>query len=151
MHKDLIADALSNVYGFEAKELAEALTASIDMVLHCPECGAQHIDKDDGAGMLAMDVAQYGEPWRNPPHRTHLCHSCGHKWRPADVATNGVAAVKTRGKDDSPIVTPRARPRVPDLEAVKDKRMSELTPAQRDDAQELWVRADLTISGILPT
>ncbi len=118
----------------------------IDMVLHCPECGAQHIDKPEPS-MLAGDAAMMGGDWpgrwTNPPHRTHLCHFCGHKWRPADVATNGVAAVKTRGKDDSPIATPAVRPRVPDWEAVKDKRMSELTPAQRDDAQELWVRANV--------
>jgi hypothetical protein len=78
--------------------------------------------------------------WTNPPHRTHLCHSCGHKWRPADVATNGVAAVKTRGKDDSPIVAPAHRPRVPDFEAIKGKRMCDLTSEQHDDAQELWLR-----------
>lgn len=75
----------------------------IDMVLHCPACGLQHIDKDEAAGMLAFDVACYGEPWRNPPHRSHLCHGCGHIWRPADVPTNGVAAVQTKGKADSPI------------------------------------------------
>jgi hypothetical protein len=28
----------------------------------------------------------------------------------------------------------------PDFDAVRDKRMSELTPAQRDDAMELWLR-----------
>lgn len=97
----------------------------IDMVLHCPACGAQHIDEPKVGepdydsmpdapivGLIAPeDLAERFEEmrqwelanWTNPPHRTHLCHSCGHKWRPADVATNGVAAVKTRGKDDSPI------------------------------------------------
>lgn len=29
---------------------------------------------------------------------------------------------------------------VPDWEAVRGKRMSELTPAQQDDAEELWIR-----------
>lgn len=76
--------------------------APIDMVLHCPACGMQHIDKDEAAGMFAFDVACYGEPWRNPPHRSHLCHGCGHIWRPADVPTNGVQAVQTKGKADSP-------------------------------------------------
>lgn len=46
------------------------------------------------------------EPWLNPPHRSHYCRpedgGCGHIWRPADVATNGVRAVQTRGANDSP-------------------------------------------------
>jgi predicted RNA-binding Zn-ribbon protein involved in translation (DUF1610 family) len=100
---DLVIDASEGVYGPEAQSLAEEckrLVKPTDMVLHCPNCGAQHIDA-------------VTETWPNPPHRTHLCHSCGHKWRPADVATNGVAAVKTRGKDDSPIATPAVRPNAP--------------------------------------
>ena len=40
--------------------------APIDMILHCPT---------------------------NPPHRTHLCQHCGHLWRPALVATNGVQSL----------------------------------------------------------
>lgn len=62
----------------------------IDMVLHCPHCGHQHID--------AVNTAS---GWMNPPHRSHLCHCCAHIWRPADVYTNGVAAVQTVGKNDS--------------------------------------------------
>lgn len=73
----------------------------IDMVLYCPRCGLQHVDapelerwgKDDGKG----------EVWTNPPHRSHLCSGCGHVWRPADVPTNGVDAVETKGRNDSPL------------------------------------------------
>jgi hypothetical protein len=62
----------------------------IDMILYCPNCGMQHID------------AQEEEPtWTNPPHKSHLCHGCGCIWRPADVATNGVPALKTSGKGDT--------------------------------------------------
>ncbi len=84
----------------------------IDMVLHCPKCGLQHIDAPDPW------VAKYGadacrtrgfDLWTNPPHRSHLCRGCGHIWRPADVPTNGVAAVTTRGKADSPIAAPVVR------------------------------------------
>jgi hypothetical protein len=93
--------------------------APIDMVLHCPSCGLQHIDAprlagDAGApphpteGMsheeaqpLIDALADYEASWTNPPHRSHLCHHCGHIWRPADVPTNGVAQIKTRGKNDS--------------------------------------------------
>jgi hypothetical protein len=81
------------------------------MVLHCPACGTQHIDApeeeeyEDRSGQLRMKC-----DWTNPPHRSHLCHACEHVWRPADVQTNGVAAVKTIGKNDSPIAsTPASR------------------------------------------
>lgn len=84
----------------------------VDMVLHCPACGLQHIDAPDPW------VAKYGEElckakgfslWTNPPHKSHLCHGCGHVWRPADVATTGVKAVSTKGKEDGPIKEPMVR------------------------------------------
>ena len=70
-------------------------TQPIDMVLSCPKCGAQHVD-----------APEFRDGWFNPPHRSHLCHDCGHVWRPADVPTNGVDAVKTKGKADSPLASP---------------------------------------------
>lgn len=89
---------------------ADSQSAPIDMVLHCPKCGLQHVDAADPpitvleatlrANPLSMPAPQR---WSNPPHRSHLCHGCGHIWRPADAPTNGVAAVKTMGKADSPI------------------------------------------------
>ena len=91
-----------------------ALEASepIDMVLFCPKCGMQHIDeaedlRDDYAvGIGLASVSNGYKPWANPPHRSHLCQGCGHIWRPADVATNGVKATKTQGKADSPLAAP---------------------------------------------
>lgn len=65
----------------------------VDMVLHCPACGMQHVDAPD----------ERTPGWVNESHRSHLCHGCGHIWRPADVPTNGVAAIKTKGKADSPV------------------------------------------------
>ncbi len=62
----------------------------IDMMLNCPICRCPHIDAPDPAS-----------GWANPPHRSHLCARCGCVWRPADVATNGVAAVKARGTKDT--------------------------------------------------
>ncbi len=47
----------------------------IPMILHCPECGARHID--DGA-------------FATKPHHTHSCQECGLTWRPAVVPTVGV-------------------------------------------------------------
>lgn len=68
-----------------------AIEASpIPMVLHCPRCGTQHIDEAT-------------PEWGNPPHRSHACQNpgCGCIWRPADVATEGVAAIVTRGGADN--------------------------------------------------
>ncbi len=62
----------------------------IDVMLFCPKCGRQHIDAPE---------PETG--WTNPPHKSHLCHGCGTIWRPADVPTNGVAAIATSGKADT--------------------------------------------------
>lgn len=69
--------------------------APINMLLFCPHCGEQHIDDP-----------QPEKGWDNPPHRSHECQFCGWVWRPADVATNGVAQIETQGKVDR-----TARPR----------------------------------------
>jgi len=63
----------------------------VPMILFCPNCGLQHIDRPEGI-------------WMNPPHRSHLCGGCGHSWRPADVPTTGVADINTRGKADSTVI-----------------------------------------------
>ena len=63
--------------------------APIPMVLHCPECGTQHIDAPDAA-----------RNWTNPPHRSHECQACFFVWRAADVPTTGVQATQTRGGRD---------------------------------------------------
>lgn len=65
----------------------------INMILPCPRCGMLHIDAPEPA-----------TGWTNPPHKSHLCHGCGLIWRPADVPTNGVPDVMTRGEKDSPPV-----------------------------------------------
>lgn len=86
--------------------------APIDMVLYCPKCGEQHIDAPEGRVLYAdepINDQSYTPVWTNPPHKSHLCKHCGHQWRPADVPTNGVAAVKTKGENDSPLVRPLRR------------------------------------------
>jgi hypothetical protein len=72
----------------------------IPMLLFCPKCGTQHIDAPEVAFGDADDSDSH-VAWENPPHRSHLCHACGTIWRPADVATTGVAAIATRGKADT--------------------------------------------------
>lgn len=101
-----------------AEGMKEIMSRPIDMVLHCPSCGMQHIDAPDqvdGAAEVKTEAvfdtdgrhAGYlfdpSQKWTNPPHRSHLCSGCGHVWRPADVPTNGVVAVTTKGKKDSPV------------------------------------------------
>lgn len=71
------------------RQFLEQLADPIDMLLYCPGCGHQHIDKPD---------RRLG--WTNPPHRTHMCERCGYLWRPCDVATNGVAKLRTKGQGD---------------------------------------------------
>jgi hypothetical protein len=109
-----------------AAPVSAPAAAPIPMLLFCPRCGMQHVD-------APMTEEQYTERlhesawwelggekperWTNPPHRSHLCHGCGHIWRPADVATNGVATLRTQGKEDgSPVPAPPADAR--DVDAI---------------------------------
>lgn len=62
----------------------------IPMILHCPDCGAQHVDAPEPE-----------KGWDNPPHKSHLCHKCGLTWRPSDLYTTGVSQIKTRGSRDN--------------------------------------------------
>jgi hypothetical protein len=83
----------------------------IDMVLYCPTCGMQHIDAptncDMGVGCEEVGICYaeaHGEPdrcsrWTNPPHRSHLCHGCGHIWRPYDIPTNGVKSIEFKEEE----------------------------------------------------
>lgn len=96
----------------QALKAAVAALGPIDMLLFCPRCNTQHIDAPEPEnefkpphildGSADDPVRPLREPWTNPPHRSHLCHACGHVWRPADVPTNGIAKLKTHGSCDSP-------------------------------------------------
>lgn len=77
--------------------LLEQLDKPIPMILYCPNCGCQHVDKPEPE-----------RGWENPPHRSHLCAECGWIWRPADVATVGVQLITTVSTKDSPVLL-RAR------------------------------------------
>jgi hypothetical protein len=61
----------------------------VDLLLYCPNCGRQHVDQP-----------QPEKDWSNPSHRSHECQHCFWKWRPADVPTNGIAELQTKGKND---------------------------------------------------
>ncbi|CAJ7720283.1 Uncharacterised protein [Burkholderia pseudomallei] len=97
----------------------------IDMLLFCPKCGKQHIDEPEVVFGDADDSD--GEViWDNPPHRSHLCHACGTIWRPADVPTNGVAAIATRGRADTWDGKPEPRAEVMPLKVERHSDMSVL-------------------------
>jgi hypothetical protein len=124
LHHDARKILETAYYAAQPIALTSAPAEPIDMVLHCPECGMQHIDApeedeyEDKSGALRMKC-----DWTNPPHRSHLCHYCEHIWRPSDVPTNGVQAVKTTGKADSPIApaeTPQAAGAIDARERLTD-------------------------------
>jgi len=89
----------------------EVRAEPVPIILHCPQCGEQHIDMEQTETQFRHFMEAWSlnaEPqdrvptrWTNPPHRSHLCHNCGTVWRPADVPTTGVANIQTRGKEDT--------------------------------------------------
>lgn len=100
---DYLEQSLQTVKRFEENKPP----LPIDMILPCPSCGTLHVDAPEP--MICQTCGLYGENecicevmnlWLNPPHKSHLCHGCGIVWRPADVPTNGVAVIKTRGEND---------------------------------------------------
>lgn len=84
----------------------------IPMVLYCPKCHEQHIDKPEGQfipGFTAEESEEHNrqtgcKDWSKIPHRSHLCHNCGHIWRPSGMCTVGVANNQTFGKNDKTLV-----------------------------------------------
>jgi rubrerythrin len=78
----------------------------VDLLLYCPKCGEQHIDeaRPDVCETCGFDIpgCKCGTftAWLNPPHKSHRCEECNHVWRPADVPTNGVRELKTKGSRD---------------------------------------------------
>lgn len=148
---DALDRAISDdrAYIRECKDAAEAIRAHlaaqpapvvpIDMVLHCPACGLQHIDAPD----------ERTPDWKNEPHRSHLCHGCGHIWRPADVPTNGVAAVATKGKADSPIAAPVVREMQDDLIESVIRDVAELDYSSPEGMPDVMLVTANELRGIL--
>lgn len=107
----------------EIQRLRTALSEPIPMILFCPSCGVQHIDAPD----------ERTPDWANPPHKSHLCHGCGHIWRPCDRPTEGVKEIQTSGKADSPKLI---YPNLAELLEVH-KRYAALEQAIREKDDEL--------------
>lgn len=55
------------------------IVPAVPMILHCPKCNEKHVDR----GVFGTTHV----------HRTHLCGSCGHIWKPFSYATVGVEDV----------------------------------------------------------
>lgn len=121
----------------EAMEYREP--APIDMIIFCPSCHKQHIDRpephgkclcgclfaehnyddDPNGGWAAQrqrsmpmcckncrDKCSHFRPaWTNPTHTSHTCRTddggCGINFRLADVPTNGVKNIQTKGENDT--------------------------------------------------
>lgn len=54
---------------------AKVYSMKKQLILYCPECKKQHLDKGE---------------WFTKEHKTHLCEYCGVTWRPYDYPTVGV-------------------------------------------------------------
>lgn len=55
----------------------DILVRPLRMLLWCPACHVQHVDRD----LWATE---------EKAHKKHLCEKCGHIWQPANVHTVGV-------------------------------------------------------------
>jgi len=138
-------------------EVAQGEAAPIDMILFCPECGEQHVDEEEH--VLAWTGGSVPEPshdevvWDNPPHRSHLCHNCGCIWRPADVATNGVAKIGTVGSADtwSAILAPAAaaQPSVRSQAVEECAKVAEAFRDPNDMDTEEGLRLNAQVSAIV--
>jgi transposase-like protein len=52
------------------------------LILYCPSCGLQHVDRG---------------VWAKRPHRKHLCEGCGSLFTPSDEFTAGVETIDESG------------------------------------------------------
>ncbi|WP_175836996.1 hypothetical protein [Burkholderia anthina] len=126
----------------------------LDMLLFCPKCGEQHFDKEEWV-RDPHDIEQgQMRVWGNPPHRSHLCHACETIWRPADVPTNGVAAIQTSGKNDTWHGRPGPRAEVADTVLVPARAVELLELIKRDgilkrasELQEVYRLVDAARAG----
>lgn len=85
----------------------------IDMIIFCPKCGHQHVDREetDKEYTDRLHESSWWElggdkpkRWDNPPHKSHLCHHCRNVFRLCDIETNGIKNIKTHGESDTIIL-----------------------------------------------
>lgn len=118
----------------QANPQYETIATPIDMLLFCPACGCQHVD-ESRPGYIDEEGTKY-EEWDNPPHKSHLCADCGHIWRPADIYTNGVKEILTRGAKDSERVYPH-RLGVLDIETINTVALEVMAQGHSEAARDI--------------
>lgn len=93
--------------------LASGEVEPIPMILHCPSCGTQHIDKaapdvcqncgcSDSQHNAEVGICGDGNDcdcmcftaWLNPPHRKHRCGNCNRVFQPSLLRTVGVESLE---------------------------------------------------------
>lgn len=72
-YKDIVDLSVAVIAALEGHP---RVLSPIPMHIHCPNCGARHVDEGE---------------WATRPHRTHRCDACLHTWRPSDIPTVGLA------------------------------------------------------------
>ncbi len=107
-------------------EPARVPTPPLPVLLFCPMCKKQHIDKLEPDGI----------DWRTRPHRKHLYLGCGHVWKPCALHTVGVETLP-----DEP--TPPASPVSQDAPetTVRTKTMRACCPSIAPDGHTIHCTA----------
>lgn len=120
-------------------ELAKRHQPPVDLLLFCPACGTQHVDEAkpdvcETCGQNESDcTCTTFTAWLNPPHKSHRCTDCNHVWRPADVPTNGVKELQSKGERDGDPV-----PHLPEAIAEADKALYWLILFYRATCRRGW-------------
>ena len=102
-----VTAALELIAQLEAR--VQQLEAPIEMLLFCPKCGMQHVDRavshlrhckigqliprKAAALPISTRICPECSVWLNPPHATHICQHCSLEWRPSNHLTTGVRAI----------------------------------------------------------
>lgn len=111
---------INNLTAYDIETLRSFFEQPIDMLIFCPNCGKQHIDRPDPiCGTKVFEntcrrhkhhtgpcsTADEKAAWTNPDHKSHTCRTddggCGIVFRVADVPTNGVKQIQTKGENDT--------------------------------------------------
>lgn len=141
-----------------SREQPDLSSEPAPMLLYCPNCGTQHIDAPEEREIDRGSHIDMTCNWTNPPHRSHLCHACETTWRPADIATTGVAVIQTHGKSDTWVATAVVAPAsydMPGLRAAIESMKHDETDVDHPvhlERKQGWIAAlDALLIDVLPS